>query len=162
MSTHIHIARTPCEDGGRHQSDAPTSQITASKPPEATREREVAQSCPTLCDPRNCSPPGSSIHGTFQARILECHFLLQGIFPNQGSNPGLQQSHSPQKEPTKPTPSSHPSGLQEYETIHFHCPTVKEKGERGCWGKSDPLSSDFRMATTPHRELRLLTQATLG
>ena len=34
-------------------------------------EREVAQSCPTLCDPMNCSPPGSSVHGIFQARVLE-------------------------------------------------------------------------------------------
>ena len=32
---------------------------------------EVAQSCPTLCDPMDCSPPGSSIHGIFQARVLE-------------------------------------------------------------------------------------------
>ena len=32
---------------------------------------EVAQSCPTLCDPMDCSLPGSSIHGIFQARILE-------------------------------------------------------------------------------------------
>ena len=32
---------------------------------------EVAQSCPTLCDPMDCSPPGSSIYGIFQARILE-------------------------------------------------------------------------------------------
>ena len=32
---------------------------------------EVAQSCPTLCDPVNCSLPGSSVHGIFQARILE-------------------------------------------------------------------------------------------
>ena len=32
---------------------------------------EVAQSCPTLCDPMDCSPPGSSIHGIFQARILK-------------------------------------------------------------------------------------------
>ena len=32
---------------------------------------EVAQSCPTLCDPMDCSPPGSSIHGLLQARILE-------------------------------------------------------------------------------------------
>jgi len=31
----------------------------------------VAQSCATLCDPIDCSPPGSSIHGIFQARILE-------------------------------------------------------------------------------------------
>ena len=34
-------------------------------------EREVAQSCPTLHDPMDCSPPGSSIHGIFQARVLE-------------------------------------------------------------------------------------------
>ena len=32
----------------------------------------VAQSCPTLCDPMNCSPPGSCVHEIFQARILEC------------------------------------------------------------------------------------------
>ena len=32
----------------------------------------VTQSCPTLCDPMDCSPPGSSVHGIFQARILEC------------------------------------------------------------------------------------------
>ena len=34
-------------------------------------ESEVAQSCPTLRDPMNCSLPGSSIHGIFQATILE-------------------------------------------------------------------------------------------
>ena len=124
----------------------------------STREREVAQSCPTLCDPMDCSLPSSSVHGIFQAIVLEwiaisfsressrprdrtqvsrivgrcftvwatrevlllsynytiCdpmdfsltgflhpwdfpgkstgvgrHFLLQGIFPTQGSNPGL-------------------------------------------------------------------------
>ena len=32
---------------------------------------DCAQLCPTLCDPMNCSPPGSSVHGIFQARILE-------------------------------------------------------------------------------------------
>ena len=31
----------------------------------------VAQSCPTLCNPMDCSPPGSSVHGILQARILE-------------------------------------------------------------------------------------------
>ena len=31
----------------------------------------VAQSCPTLCNPVDCNPPGSSVHGIFQARILE-------------------------------------------------------------------------------------------
>ena len=34
-------------------------------------KREVAQSCPTLSDPIDCSLPGSSIHGIFQARVLE-------------------------------------------------------------------------------------------
>ena len=31
----------------------------------------VTQSCPTLCDPMACSPPGSSVHGILQVRILE-------------------------------------------------------------------------------------------
>ena len=34
-------------------------------------EREVAQFCPTLSDPMDCSLPGSSVHGFFQARALE-------------------------------------------------------------------------------------------
>ena len=49
------------------------------------------QSCPTLCDPIECSLPGSSVLGIFQAGLLEwvSHLLLQGIFPTQGSNPHL-------------------------------------------------------------------------
>ena len=34
-------------------------------------QSEVAQSCPTPSDPMDCSPPGSSVHGIFQARVLE-------------------------------------------------------------------------------------------
>ena len=34
-------------------------------------ESEIAQPCPTLSDPMDCSPPGSSVHGIFQARVLE-------------------------------------------------------------------------------------------
>ena len=34
-------------------------------------EIEIAQSCPTLCDPMDCSLPGSSVHGIFQARVLD-------------------------------------------------------------------------------------------
>ena len=51
----------------------------------------VAQSCLTLCDPTDCSLPGSSVHGILQARILEWVdiSLLQRIFPNQELNPGL-------------------------------------------------------------------------
>ena len=51
-------------------------------------ESVVAQLCPTLCDPMDCSPPGSSVHRIFQARV-GCYFLLQGIFWTQGSNSGL-------------------------------------------------------------------------
>ena len=42
-------------------------------------ESEVAQSCPTLSDPIDCSLPGSSVHGIFQTRVLGvgCHCLLQ-------------------------------------------------------------------------------------
>ena len=51
----------------------------------------VTQSRLTLWDPLDCSLPVSSVHGTFQARILECIaiFLLQEIFPTQGLNPHL-------------------------------------------------------------------------
>ena len=48
---------------------------------------KLLQSCPTLCDRMNCSQPGSSVQGIFQARCwLGCHALLQGIFLAQGWN----------------------------------------------------------------------------
>ena len=47
-----------------------------------------AQLCPTLCDTIDCSPPDSSVHGISQARILgDCHFFLQGILPDPGTEP---------------------------------------------------------------------------
>ena len=51
----------------------------------------IAQWCLTLCDPMNCSLPGSSVHRIFQVRILEwvAAAFSQGTFPTQGSNPGL-------------------------------------------------------------------------
>ena len=45
-------------------------------------ESEVAQSCPTLSDPMDCSLPGSSVHGTFQARVLEWGAIAFSIFSN--------------------------------------------------------------------------------
>ena len=47
-----------------------TSQILCLSP-HFKSESEVAQSCPTLCDPIDCSLPGSSVHGIFQAIVLE-------------------------------------------------------------------------------------------
>ena len=51
----------------------------------------VAQLCLTLCDHMNCSLPCSSVHGDLPGKNtgVGCHALLQGIFPTQGSNPGL-------------------------------------------------------------------------
>ena len=49
------------------------------------------QSCLTLCDPMDCSPPGSSVHGDSPNKNtgVGCHIRLQGILPTQGMNPGL-------------------------------------------------------------------------
>ena len=48
--------------------------------------------CPTLCNPMDCCPPGSSVHGIPQVRRrVGCHAFLQGIFLTQGLNPGLLQ-----------------------------------------------------------------------
>ena len=46
----------------------------------------VAQSCLTLCDPTDCSPPGSSVHGNSPGKNtgVGCHALFQRIFPIQG------------------------------------------------------------------------------
>ena len=49
----------------------------------------VAQLCPTLCDPMDCSPPGSSVYEIFQARILEWVPLPSpGNLSNAGIKPG--------------------------------------------------------------------------
>ena len=51
----------------------------------------VTQSGPTLCDPMDCSLPCSSLHEDSPGKNIgvDCHALLQGIYPTQGSNPGL-------------------------------------------------------------------------
>ena len=51
----------------------------------------VAQLCPTLCDPMDCSSPGSSVHGISQARILE-----SVAFPSPGDlpNPEIELRYS--------------------------------------------------------------------
>ena len=53
---------------------------------ERKKESDVTQSCPTLCDPMDCTLPRSSVHGIFQARVLE---WVAFPFPTQGLNPGL-------------------------------------------------------------------------
>ena len=50
----------------------------------------VAYSCPILCDPMDCSPPGSSVHGYSPGKNtgVGCCCLLQGIFQTQELSPG--------------------------------------------------------------------------
>ena len=62
---------------------------------------EVVQSRLTLCDPMDCSPPGSSVHGAFQARMLEgLPFPTPGDLPDPGvepmslASPALAGEHS--------------------------------------------------------------------
>ena len=50
------------------------------------------QSCLTLCDPMDYSPPGSSVHGILQARILEWVAIFFSRGSSQGSNPHLYVS----------------------------------------------------------------------
>ena len=49
----------------------------------------LAQLCLTLCNPMDCSPPGSPVHGTLQARIMEWVAISLSSQPRQGWNPGL-------------------------------------------------------------------------
>ena len=51
------------------------------------RACQVAQSCLTLCDPMDCSPPDSSVNGSLQARILEWVAIL---FSRGSSDPGIE------------------------------------------------------------------------
>ena len=55
-------------------------------------ESEVAQSCPTLSDPTDCTLPGSSIHGIFQARVLEWGAIaFSAHTANKRQNPRTQE-----------------------------------------------------------------------
>ena len=50
------------------------------------------QSCPTLCDPMDCSPPGSSVHGILQARILQWVPMPSGDLSHPGIEPASPKS----------------------------------------------------------------------
>ena len=91
-------------------------------------ESEVVQSCPTLSDPMDCSLPGSSVHGIFQARVLEWghppltvpHSGLQELCtPCQSQRMGKADalSQSSSLEHSTPQPSSKPA-----ESQYFHQP----------------------------------------
>ena len=60
-------------EGTRRSVRQPSGSISfgMSSPAQRKKESEVAQLCPTLRDLMDCNPPGSSVHGIFQARVLE-------------------------------------------------------------------------------------------
>ena len=53
------------------QSDSLLTELCRKTEERIESESEIAQSCPTLCDPVDCSLPGSSVHGILEARVLE-------------------------------------------------------------------------------------------
>ena len=85
------------------------------------------QSCSTLCEPMDCSLPGSSVHWILQASILEWVAMpsSKGIFLTQGSNTYLlcllhwQVGSLPQAPPWKPRPPLHPWRKQFWEWVHW-------------------------------------------
>ena len=70
------------------------------------KQNEVAQSCPTLCDPMDCSLPGSSVHVIFRQEYCSgLPFPSPGDLPNPGIEPGsptLQADALPSEPPGKP------------------------------------------------------------
>ena len=89
----------------------------------------VTQVCPTLCHPMGCSPTCSSVHGIFQARLLEwvAIFLLQGNLLDPGIKPGsstLQVDSLQAELPRKPqgyvqNPSNKASAVHVPRTSRF-------------------------------------------
>ena len=72
----------------------------------AAAAAKLLQLCPTLCDPMDCSPPGSSVHRILQARVLEwVEFLSTGDLPNPGIeswSPTVEADSLPSEPPGKP------------------------------------------------------------
>ena len=89
----------------------------------------VAQSCPTLCSPVSCRPPGSSVHGILQARIhwSGWPFLLREIFLTLRLNPGLPQAVSLPPEPLR-KPGTH----SEHRQLSLPSPQKPSERQRPC------------------------------
>ena len=82
-----------------------------------------------FCKPMDCSPPGSSVRGISQARILEwvCHLLLQGIFPIELTSPAWQAGSLP------PVPPGKPDYRKSYHLFNRGLPWWLSSREPACW-----------------------------
>ena len=99
----------------------------------------VTQLCPTLCDPMDCSPLGSSVHGDSPGKNTEmgCHALFQGIFPTQGSSPPGIEHRSPTLQvdslPTEPQGKPKNTGVSSLSLLQRIFPTQESnKGLLHC------------------------------
>ena len=99
----------------------------------------VAQSCQTLCDPMDCSPPGSSVHGDSPSKNtgVGCHALSQGIFPAQGSKLPLshllhwQAGSLPTKPPGEPKKKAGCGKVKRKAAVLTQQTLVKRDQQRG-------------------------------
>ena len=91
----------------------------------------VTQSCPTLCNPMYCSPPGSSVHGDSPGKNtgVGCHALLQGVFPTQGLNPDRSPSLQVDSLPSEPPGNPKNTGVGSLSLLQGIFPTQESN-----WG----------------------------
>ena len=121
-------------------------------------ESEVAQSCPTLRDPMDCTLPGSSIHGIFQARVLEwgaiafsVNSVLLLLLLSHFSR--VQPCATHRRQPTRlPRPWDSP-GKNTGVGCHFllRCMKVKSESEvsQSCPNLSDPMDCSLPGSSRP-------------
>ena len=104
------------------------------------------QLCTTLCDPVDCSPPGSSVHGDSPGNNtgVGCYALLQGIFPTQGSNLHLLHLLHWQVGSLPPAP---PASVQ-FSSFAQSCPTLCDPMNRSMPGL--PVHHQFLEFTQTH------------
>ena len=82
--------------------------------------REVTQSCPTLCDPTDCSLPGFSVHGIFQARVLEWVAISFSKWNTAAATAKSLQSCPTLCDPIEGSPPSSPTpGILQARTLEW-------------------------------------------
>ena len=108
---------------------------------------EVTQSCLTLCDPVDCSPPGSSVHGILQARILEWVAISFSRGSSQPGSPALQADALSSEPPGKPpgTGDKRPNIIKDAPFTHItqEIPRVWGAVRPELWMKTKYLSETY-------------------
>ena len=100
----------------------------------------VPQSWLTLCDPKDCSPPVSSVHGVFQARILEPVAISPGDLPDPGVEPASPASSALAGGSFTTEPPGDPSSLRLYPDFIVILPWNQRYSSyqiQGCWDLID-------------------------